>query len=711
MIRMILNGGIAVRLWLLAAAPLAGLATVFVYDALQLKDELFKAREVKLRHVVETAEGVLKHFAEEAKAGRMTEDEAKAKATAVIRDMRYEKVEYLWINNTETPLPRMVMHPTVPALNGQALTDAKFSRATSRRVGLDGTPQPLNNENLFVAFNDVVREGGHGFVTYDWVKPKQGGGVTDEFYPKLSYVKLFKPWQWVLGSGIYVDDVATLYRAELVQRGILFVLIALGVGGFGFWLTRHVGRGFKDLAADMDAIDQSADIGALRLSPARKDEFGHAATMLRSMAENRQQMQAMSQERQRMREQSEQERLSMQHEVLKSLVQSAMLGNEAMISLARMKREIDLSSAQIDSMAGSVESMRDAISAISQESSVAASDADGAGDAANTGLSASSEALSAFQRIVASVDDAGTKVRGLADASLEIGKIVTDIEAVAGQTNLLALNATIEAARAGEAGKGFAVVAGEVKGLANQTSRATEDIRRRIEGLQGDIQTIVAAMSDSVAVVDAGQAMVSDLGGRLNEIAGQVGSVRTHMNDIADVLERQSGAAMELADGTSHVASLSRSNNDQLESVLQSMSAMIERLNTQVGTYAGLGSAKLLVEVAKNDHITFKRRVLDGIVGRIKLTADDIPDHHNCRLGKWYDAIDDQALRGDSAYQAIVDPHKAVHANAKQALVNAAAGDIDAAFESLELMNDASKSIIAMLDKLGARLEEMEKAA
>ncbi|WP_254430960.1 methyl-accepting chemotaxis protein [Magnetospirillum sp. LM-5] len=688
---------------------MAGLAAVFIYDAVQLKSELFAAREIKLRHVVEASMGVLQRFAQEAKEGRMSEDEAKAQAIATIRAMRYETVEYLWINDLEQPVPRMVMHPTVPALNGKPLTDSRFDKATSRRAGTDGPTLPLSKANLFVAFNDVVREAGHGFVTYDWPKPKQGGGVTEELFPKLSYIKHFEPWAWVLGSGIYVDDVDSIYRAELRSRAMLFLLILLAVGGFGYTLSRAIGKGFRDLAHDMDVIDGTGEVDSLRLKPDRADEFGHAAKMMQTMAENRRQMQAMSAERQRMREQAEQERINMQHEVLRSLVQSAMLGNEAMISLARMKREIDLSATQIDGMAGSVEQMREAITAISSESSVAASDADGAGDAANSGLGASGEALSAFQKIVESVDQAGTKVKGLAEASLEIGKIVTDIEAVAGQTNLLALNATIEAARAGEAGKGFAVVAGEVKGLANQTSRATEDIRRRIEGLQGEIQSIVGAMSASVAVVDAGQAMVADLGGKLQEIAGQVGSVRTHMNDIADVLERQSGVAGELAHGTNHVATLSRSNNDQLEGVLQSMSAMIEQLNAQVGTYAGLGSAKLLVEVAKNDHITFKRRILDGIVGRIRLTADEVPDHHNCRLGKWYDALSDQALRADPAYQAIVNPHQAVHQHAKQALIHAAAGDIEAAFASLEDMNQASKSIIAMLDALGARLLEMEK--
>ena len=649
------------RLWLIGGLPLIGLALVFIFDAIQLKDELTRARERKLRNVVEAAHGVLSHFADAAAQGRLAADDAKAMAKAAIKRMRYDEVEYLWINDRATPFPRMVMHPTVPALDGKTLDDAKFNKATSQRAATEAKASPLDHGNLFIAFNDVVARAGHGYVAYDWPKPKAGGGATEDLYPKLSYVKGFDPWGWVLGSGIYIDDLDAAYRAELLQRGMIFLLIVGVVGAAGAVIARSISVAFADLNHDMDIVrSDAAGGGGMRLDGGRRDEFGKVAEMLHEIVANRSQLNLISAEHARMQEQAQRERYNLQRTMLRSLVQAAILGNETMINLSRMKREIDLSSSEITRMAEAVGAMRESIQAISSDSNDAAHDASSAGQAADGGMSASQNARAAFERIVAAVNGAGDKIQGLAEASSQIGHIVTDIESVAGQTNLLALNATIEAARAGEAGKGFAVVAGEVKALANQTTRATDDIRTRIIALQTEMQAIVAAIGESASAVDEGQALVGDLGERLHGIADQVGSVRTRMTAISEVLERQSGSANDLAEGTTHVTQLSRDNNRQLEEVLEAMTRMSQHLDSQVATYAGMGSGALLVEIAKNDHIAFKRRVLDGVLGRTNLGPDDIPDHHNCRLGKWYDGITDAAITGTNAYKAIVDPHQKI---------------------------------------------------
>ena len=99
------------------------------------------------------------------------------------------------------------------------------------------------------------------------------------------------------------------------------------------------------------------------------------------------------------------------------------------------------------------------------------------------------------------VESTNVSVAQLGSSSEEIGNVVKVITSIAEQTNLLALNATIEAARAGEAGKGFAVVAGEVKELAQETARATEDIARRVEAIQSDTQGAVAAMGRSRSII------------------------------------------------------------------------------------------------------------------------------------------------------------------------------------------------------------------
>ncbi|MBI3446055.1 MAG: cache domain-containing protein [Magnetospirillum sp.] len=700
---------ITTRLWLLGGLPLIGLAAVFITDSLQLKDEMTRARELKLRHVVEAASGVLDHYAEEAKAGRMPEADAKAAAMASIKKMRYDKVEYFWLNDLGKPVPLVVMHPISPQLDGKILDDAKFNKATSLSLGVTGKVEPVNAANLFGTMVNVVERAGHGYVSYDWPKPKEGGGVTAETFPKLSYVKGFAPWGWLIGSGVYIDDIDTAFKAELAQRAVLLSIILVVVGGLGLLITSSVSSGFKALHHDIDTLRGGDPDAVLELSTTRKDEFKQVAEVLAEMRDTRRRLDRNEQERQAAQKKADHDRFVMQRNMLRSLVQAAMLGNEAMITLSRMKREIDMSTTEVNRMAVAVDQMRDSIEAISADSSQAAGGAGEAGEAAVSGLNASQDALSAFERIVAAVHSAGAKVQGLAEASAQIGEIVTAIELVAGQTNLLALNATIEAARAGEAGKGFAVVAGEVKTLANQTAKATVDIRARIEGLQGEMGAIVGAIDESTEAVSEGRSLVGALGERLNGIADQVGSVQTSMTTISHVLEDQSSTAGQLADGTTQVVSLAQANNQLLSDVLEAMGRMSQHLDSQVGNYANLGSGALLVEIAKNDHIAFKRRVLDGVLGRTDLKADGVPDHHNCRLGKWYDAINDPTISGKPAYSNLVNPHQEVHAAAKRALTHAAEGNLDAAFAAIDDMNKASTNVVSMLEALATELSSLEE--
>jgi methyl-accepting chemotaxis protein len=140
------------------------------------------------------------------------------------------------------------------------------------------------------------------------------------------------------------------------------------------------------------------------------------------------------------------------------------------------------------------------------------------------------------------------------------------------------------------------------------------------------------------------------------------------------------------------------------------MMRMSQHLDSQVATYANLGSGALLVEIAKNDHIAFKRRVLDGVLKRIDLKADNIPDHHGCRLGKWYDAIADRAILDKQAYKAIIEPHQKVHASAKAALTAATEGRLDDAFAAIEGMNQASIDVVALLENLASELHMLEEA-
>lgn len=130
---------------------------VIIWESVSSLDELlYEDREVKTRHLVEVAYGVVESFHADAQAGKIPEHEAKQAAIRALKSLRYEKTEYFWINDLGKPYPTMVMHPAVPALDGKVLDEVRFNKAIAARAGDSADAVALANKNLFVAFNEVV---------------------------------------------------------------------------------------------------------------------------------------------------------------------------------------------------------------------------------------------------------------------------------------------------------------------------------------------------------------------------------------------------------------------------------------------------------------------------------------------------------------------------------------------------------------------------
>ena len=213
------------RVHILTVVSVIAIGVVAFFSLHLLRDTMMDDRRIKTRQLVEVAMGTLRHFERVARVGELSEDEAKVAAAEMLRGMRYENAEYFWINDLGKPIPRMIMHPTVKSLEGKVLDDPAYNSAISQINGVSGPEKVLARQNLFTAFSNVIEETGHGFVLYEWPKPLHDGGVSQELYTKLSYVKKFEPWGWVVGSGIYIDDVDTAYR----RYAFILILATLGV--------------------------------------------------------------------------------------------------------------------------------------------------------------------------------------------------------------------------------------------------------------------------------------------------------------------------------------------------------------------------------------------------------------------------------------------------------------------------------------------------
>jgi methyl-accepting chemotaxis protein len=265
------------RLMLGGMVAFLGLLAVTAMALFLEKSTMMDDKKLKTRHLVESAHTVLVHFHELEKSGAMTKDAAQTAAVAAVQALRYEQKEYFWLNDLTSPIPKMIMHPTVPALNGKVLDGANFNCATSLQAGTDGAVLRTDGKkNLFVAFNEVAQKSGHGFVTYNWPKPKLGGGTTEELFEKLSYVKQFEPWGWVIGSGIYIDDVDRKFWDLALRFGGMVLVVMLILVGMIRWQVLGITRPLNELRAMVMSIESSSDFSR-RLTVQSQDEVGQTA--------------------------------------------------------------------------------------------------------------------------------------------------------------------------------------------------------------------------------------------------------------------------------------------------------------------------------------------------------------------------------------------------------------------------------------------------
>lgn len=180
-------------------------------------------RKHELKNVVALAYRVIEEEYDLYKSGIVAEAEAKQMVVKRIKQMRYDDgVGYFWINDMGEPYPKMVMHPTIPELDGQILDDESFNCALGIR------------KNLFLAFNDVCRDVGYGYVDYLWPKPTVEGLTVEQ--PKISFVRLFDAWNWVIGSGLYIDDVEeeVQKRKDAIVDELTQTMKSISVGKTGY---------------------------------------------------------------------------------------------------------------------------------------------------------------------------------------------------------------------------------------------------------------------------------------------------------------------------------------------------------------------------------------------------------------------------------------------------------------------------------------------
>lgn len=270
------------RLLLNILITLLGFIFVTLLSLFFLRHSIFEEKKTQIKQQIQTAYSIIENYYNLYREGLISEEEAKENALAQIKNLRYAENNYFWINDTSYPFPKMIMHPTNPGLNGKILDDPKFNCAKKMKFGISGeTIKTDGKKNLFQAMVEVVKKSKEGYVEYVWPKPLPGGKVTEEVYPKLSYVKLFEPWGWVIGTGIYIDDInSTMLEHFIKEIAIILLIVSVIikniVGGIN-----GLNENFKNVVESLKKGDFSA-----KLYIKREDELGILVNLLNETLEN-----------------------------------------------------------------------------------------------------------------------------------------------------------------------------------------------------------------------------------------------------------------------------------------------------------------------------------------------------------------------------------------------------------------------------------------
>ncbi len=387
-------------------------------------------------------------------------------------------------------------------------------------------------------------------------------------------------------------------------------------------------------------------------------------------------------------------------QVLAQGVATTMSVNEAAIANAHLVSNMREFTGRVHGIAAATEEMVSGIQQISQHSREAADHSNGALEAARRGGSVVNSAISGFDRVAETVEGAAARIDSLAQASAQIGDIITQIDDIAAQTNLLALNATIEAARAGEAGKGFAVVANEVKHLANQTSRATEDIRNRIGSLRQELDHIVGTMRDGHQAVAEGRGAMSEVGTSMSDIGEQVGCTALGMSEMARILTEQAQASDAVSAGAQDIAMRVEDSATQVGQSAHALAVIEGNVGNLLGLLADQEIPNKILMLAKADHVIWKKKIVDLMSGSRQVDIATLADERNCRLGKWYYGAGSLPWRDRPSFSRLEDPHRRVHQNGLEAARLFKAGDLQAALRCFDALETASVEVIDLLERL-----------
>ncbi len=444
---------------------------------------------------------VVNNFHSKVASGELDESKAKELALAELKSIRYKENDYYFVIDQQVT---MLMHPFRPDLDGKDVADFKDKQG----------------EPLFQNMADGVVDDGSHSVFYNWPKP----GATEEV-PKVSHVELFKPWGWIVGTGIYIDDVEASFYEVVMQLAILVVLVVGLMLALSWYVTRSVVKPMTDVVAAMQDIASGDGDLTVKLSYDGKDELAALATAFNLFVGKIRQL-------------------------ISSVSVTSVEVSESAVDVARISQQISNESVQqqqeTDMVATAITQMSSAIAEVAQSAEQANHETGQVETLVQQGMKLMKASVESIHTQSQTIEQSSVAAASLYTSSQNISHVLNIINKLADQTNLLALNAAIEAARAGEHGRGFSVVADEVRTLAHQTQKSTQEISGIIAELQQGTLQMTAAVQESKTAAELNINLAAQVQQALSDIANSIAQISDMNAHIATAAEQQSAVAGEV---------------------------------------------------------------------------------------------------------------------------------------------------------------------
>jgi methyl-accepting chemotaxis protein len=645
------------------------------------RTNMLSEKEQKTRNLVEIPLSIINQQYELEAQGKISRAQAQANAIHAIRAMRYEGDNYFWINDGH---PTMVMHPTKPELDGKDLTNLT---------------DPDGNA-IFVKMVKAAQAPGGGYVRYLWPRPGQ-----EEPVPKLSFVQRFAPWGWIVGTGIYIDDLDAAWRKSAWTAGGLALLCLIPLLAVAITTSRST---FLRLNEMIDRVkDIAGGEGDLtkRIEVTTEDEIGKLAKWFNTFVDKLNEILC---------------------QIASNTESLAQAGKEIASATREQAQGVDAQKDQTMQVATAMQEMAATVLQVSENSNSASGASQKASETAREGGKIVEEMLTRMRAIAESVGTSAGQIQELGKRSDQIGQIIGVIDDIADQTNLLALNAAIEAARAGEQGRGFAVVADEVRKLAERTSTATKEITDMIRTIQAETKNAVTVMQTGTKEVEQGVESTTRAGTALQEIIQMNEHVGDMIAHIATAATEQSAASEQInssVDKIAKSAGTSARAHQQTAETLEDLSSLAQTLKKIVGQFRlsqngrggkggdadsyhlekGVGENLNFARV-KMAHRSWRVRLRRFLDGKEVLEPGKLGSHRDCELGQWIYAEAMSKYGHLREVQELESKHEHMHDLVKRVVELKHGGKEQEAELQFSGVADTAEEVVALLTKIEGQI-------